>query len=493
MKSLSKNQAAPHSDSQGSPVRVEGCTVISVQNKRWTVSVMPDARDKAITNVPVSSLYENPDGSGVYFLPDVGAHGYLMYVGKGSPIFFMGSVDTIGEIGYRGNKRDLRAGDIALVSSSGSRLIMRKGGVIELVSTSQLFQQMLPSTDKLFTRAENEEKQLMGFTHIWAHNRDDGIVIGSQKFKDNLGDPYKLYISEGYHEDGDLLNILYTDPTVEALTYTGHEETRKVFIQIGDLGRGTGRRFKMDIDDGMFVQSIGEKTDGTVLRQEITDHKDRDWRETTDIGLQADGVVLSRVTEVDDDWTKTEKLGLQTSGVVHSEVVEKKTSDWTITRELGRQSGGEIFHEKIESISGSNVVETKIGDMAAGVLEMLLNTDKFALTIKDDGQLDMSINAGALTIQIDAAGNMTMSADGNVEATVTGHTHLTCSDIKLGSGSSGQQLVLGNLWMAHYNAFIAVFNAHQHVGNMGAPTGPPLTPGTNMTTAQLSDKSRTEK
>ena len=441
------------------------------------------------------SVYSHPNGSGIYGLPEVGAHGLLLYVGRQRPRFIATDEGfRLGE-GYHGQKMDLRVGDRAIVSSAGSYLIVRRSGIIEMRSTPLLSWSLLPNINQRFMRAENINEQLVGGQRLWEHNREKSRVTATEQIRTLTGENIKLTVTKGYHDDGSVLQLLYEDVDFNSpkALYTGKDAVRKVLLRIGDVDGDTGKRLVLDVDDGMLIQSIGEKDDGTVFRQVITDHKDRDWRESTDIGLQSDGLVLVRVTEVDDDWVKTEKLGKQSSGVVHSEVVEKKTSDWTITRELGRQSGGEIFHEKIESISSGNVVEMKMGDMAAGVLEMLLNTDKFALTIKDDGQVNMSINAGALTIQIDASGNMTMDASGNVEATVSGHTHLTCSDIKLGSGSSGEQLVLGNLWMAHYNAFIAVFNAHQHIGNMGAPTGPPLAPGANMTTAQLSDKSRTEK
>ena len=49
--------------------------------------------------------------------------------------------------------------------------------------------------------------------------------------------------------------------------------------------------------------------------------------------------------------------------------------------------------------------------------------------------------------------------------------------IELGKGAI-EKLVLGD-------SFMALFNAHTHIGNLGAPTTPPVVP---MTPAQLSQK-----
>lgn len=51
------------------------------------------------------------------------------------------------------------------------------------------------------------------------------------------------------------------------------------------------------------------------------------------------------------------------------------------------------------------------------------------------------------------------------------------SSIELGKGAS-EKAILGN-------KFMSMFNQHQHIGNLGAPTGPPIKP---MTTAELSQK-----
>jgi len=61
--------------------------------------------------------------------------------------------------------------------------------------------------------------------------------------------------------------------------------------------------------------------------------------------------------------------------------------------------------------------------------------------------------------------------------------------IKFGNENASEPLVLGNAWLALYNAFISLFNTHQHtnVQTGGGVSGPPQTPSPGMTDAQLSD------
>jgi hypothetical protein len=61
--------------------------------------------------------------------------------------------------------------------------------------------------------------------------------------------------------------------------------------------------------------------------------------------------------------------------------------------------------------------------------------------------------------------------------------------IRIGNANASEHLVLGDQWMALYNAFVALFNGHQHsnVQNGAGISGPPTTPTAAMSSAQLSD------
>jgi hypothetical protein len=67
--------------------------------------------------------------------------------------------------------------------------------------------------------------------------------------------------------------------------------------------------------------------------------------------------------------------------------------------------------------------------------------------------------------------------------------------IKLGNENADQRLLLGDVWMAFFNTFVALFNSHQHTGvQPGSGTsGPPQTATPAMTDALLSDIARVSK
>lgn len=53
---------------------------------------------------------------------------------------------------------------------------------------------------------------------------------------------------------------------------------------------------------------------------------------------------------------------------------------------------------------------------------------------------------------------------------------LGASGIQLGSSSAAEPFVLGNQFMAQVTSFLASLSTHTHVGNLGAPTSPPVAP-----------------
>ena len=69
------------------------------------------------------------------------------------------------------------------------------------------------------------------------------------------------------------------------------------------------------------------------------------------------------------------------------------------------------------------------------------------------------------------------------------------TSIKLGHENATERVMLGDLFRAFYNAFVALFNAHTHsnVQNGAGISGPPVTPTPAMDTSMLSDVTRVSK
>jgi hypothetical protein len=107
------------------------------------------------------------------------------------------------------------------------------------------------------------------------------------------------------------------------------------------------------------------------------------------------------------------------------------------------------------------------------------------IEILDDGTMNITQNNN---INIKCNADAKVDISGKADVTTGGVTTLKCSKlivnhsgkIELGAGAF-EKVVLGN-------SFMALFNSHVHIGNLGVPTSPPITP---MTPSQLSQKNVT--
>jgi hypothetical protein len=75
------------------------------------------------------------------------------------------------------------------------------------------------------------------------------------------------------------------------------------------------------------------------------------------------------------------------------------------------------------------------------------------------------------------------------------HIVLDPTSIKLGHASATERVMLGDAWMALYNAFVTLFNGHTHSNVQNGPSvsGPPTASTPAMTDALLSDVARVSK
>lgn len=91
--------------------------------------------------------------------------------------------------------------------------------------------------------------------------------------------------------------------------------------------------------------------------------------------------------------------------------------------------------------------------------EIVLDTQ--GINVKDgkNGQ-DMLFDSSGVTISDKNGNKIVMGAAG----------------IQVGSTAAAEPFVLGNQFMAQVTSFITTLGTHTHIGNMGAPTSPPVAP-----------------
>lgn len=109
------------------------------------------------------------------------------------------------------------------------------------------------------------------------------------------------------------------------------------------------------------------------------------------------------------------------------------------------------------------------------------------VTVSDSGgnSIVLDANANSLSIQTGAneehevGGDLTINVTGSATIAASSSVTIDSSDIKLGAAAS---LTLVN------DSFLDIFNSHIHVGNLGAPTAPPLVPAIKNLHSTMSTK-----
>ena len=125
------------------------------------------------------------------------------------------------------------------------------------------------------------------------------------------------------------------------------------------------------------------------------------------------------------------------------------------------------------------------------MLDYTTATGPTTINIKPDNSIEIK-NANGDSIVMLNDGNITFTHSAKFIINSTDNTEINCKDaiincentiinhsssIELGQGAT-EKLVLGN-------SFMKLFNSHTHIGNLGAPTSPPVQP---MTPTHLSQK-----
>jgi hypothetical protein len=118
---------------------------------------------------------------------------------------------------------------------------------------------------------------------------------------------------------------------------------------------------------------------------------------------------------------------------------------------------------------------------------LMLDYKSNTINIKQDESIEVK-NAGGDTIILTKDGNLTMKVRNdvkveckNAKVTAKDKVHLDSPNVELGK-TAAESVIKGN-------TFQTLFNNHTHIGNLGAPTGPPINP---LTGIELSKVSKTE-
>lgn len=123
---------------------LELAKVIAVNPRAKTVDLQCVNSHRAPTGVLLSYTSAHPDhAGGDDYMPEVGAYCYVAFPSDVSPPFVLCyvnkpdyGVDNVDELNYASNKAATDPGDRRLSTADGNKLVLRRGGLVELSSTA---------------------------------------------------------------------------------------------------------------------------------------------------------------------------------------------------------------------------------------------------------------------------------------------------------------------------------------------------------------------
>lgn len=219
---------------------VERCRVLDVDTRNYVCTVATEFTQKPLAWISWTSLYEHyENGEGVYCMPEVGSIAWVVEPSDGSMPFIIGwTAVEDANASHRGRKMDLNPGDIYLGTRDENRIILRRGGVIQIGATPLSQRIYLPINNIIKDLCENYSLQTLAGTFDWsvgiAEDSQDGkrptkVVLTARERADDAKPVATLQI--GSHSD--------TDPTILSLVLNDSGATGqkpKITLQLKKTG-----------------------------------------------------------------------------------------------------------------------------------------------------------------------------------------------------------------------------------------------------------------
>ncbi|MCP5048741.1 MAG: hypothetical protein GY940_16340, partial [bacterium] len=168
----------------------------------------------------------------------------------------------------------------------------------------------------------------------------------------------------------------------------------------------------------------------------------------------------------------------------HSIQMEDKKGDEMLTIVEGKNKHVIVLDKDgIKITDGANEHVVTLDDEGIALTD---GANKHEVVLSSSG-ITVTDAVGGNTIDMTDSGIKVSDKAGNVINMKSSGVTIKSNAIKVG-GSAAEPLVLGNKLTSVMNTFVGMLNAHVHVGNLGAPTGPPTPPATLVLTPALSVK-----
>lgn len=113
--------------------------ITKVNPKDYSVNLVTDGENTlSAIEVPWTTPWRHPDGGGIDFIPEVGAPCWTIWHPYDSlPTIIGFSSPSHKNLAWASGRRELNPGDIILWTRDDNRIVLRRGGNIEIVSTKE--------------------------------------------------------------------------------------------------------------------------------------------------------------------------------------------------------------------------------------------------------------------------------------------------------------------------------------------------------------------
>lgn len=279
-------QRAPKKSSQASgglsEAVVESAQILNVNAADYSVDFATDTSHRRFFDVPVGAPYTNYiGGEGMYIMPEVGATCWICWPSDGKHPFVLAYGPPVNEAGnWRGNRVDLSPGDIYMGTRDRNAVIIRRGGVVQVMASPLAQRYYIPVNNLIRDFCQNYELRTFGGDLTWLVDRAENDEDGDQKTtlhvkaKQSTEDPQAVCeMTLGDHGDDTYFQLQVFDSGADGHSRVGSltvDKQGKVTWDIDDdFVLTTKKSVTMTADENVSLQakkSLSLKaTDGVVL------------------------------------------------------------------------------------------------------------------------------------------------------------------------------------------------------------------------------------
>ena len=151
--------------SQLKPAYIQAARIIDVDPVRFTCTLRTEVGERDARDVPIPSVYTHPfEGEGIHHMPEIGAHVWALWPSEGDTRARIINYRGLSNEGssHKANRPGMVPGDMMMISRDRNGIKVRRGGVVEVLSTPLARTFYLPINNEVLTYAENWNVETLG-------------------------------------------------------------------------------------------------------------------------------------------------------------------------------------------------------------------------------------------------------------------------------------------------------------------------------------------